>query len=199
MKRAVLRGVTDIGVRLYVAIAEFAREVNNAVELRNRLRHIPPSAFPVHVWEEVRSGTAGPFVVYIKTFLWVTFFDQHKRFKHVQDLFVEVVRLRGAMETKAARAGIPVDRVYRGLFAAGTLADPETARAVLGAVSVLQYLLEKDPLLVRMDANKKLVTPDFRFLKRVVVPMFQDGGSRTIHALVKARKEWKKRVRTKFD
>eukprot|EP00959_Pyramimonas_sp_CCMP1952_P261838 5475160-Pyramimonas_sp.AAC.1 len=102
------------------------------------------------------------------------------------------------MHTKAVHAGVPVDRVYRGLFAAG-MRDPETARAVLGAVSVLQYLIEKDPLLVRMDANKKLVTPDFRFLKRVVVPMFQDGGSRTIHDLVKARKEWKKRVRTKFD
>lgn len=175
MKHVVLRGVTDAAVRLKNAIYDFEDIVLSVPEMRKPL---PRGVFNLQFLTNEHR-------VIMRVILRAVFLVPHKP---VQDAFMNVVVMKRTMETKAVKAGIDINRVYRVLFGNGN------NNKVIDTIDNLSFVLYKNPLLVSPDANKTIVKPDFRYLKKLVTTLFYDNEVSDItQELIKARKAWKKR------
>lgn len=169
IKFAVLRGVTDVAVRLRNAAEDFVDLIDPVSSAR----------LPIRLVEfQVPTRAHGAIT---RAILRAIFLVPHN--KPIQDAFMNVVVLKKTMERKAFDANIPIERVYRHLF---------RNNKVLDVVDILSDALYRNPLLVSPEANKNLVKPDFRYLKKLITKLVDD--SKSTQELIKARKAWKQRV-----
>jgi len=172
MKFAVLRGVTDAAVRLETATIDFVDSIDPEMSARLPIRLVE---FQVPTREHR---------VMVRAILRAVFLVPHN--KRIQDAFMNVVVLNRTMERKAFEANVPIKRVYNHLF---------RNNKVIDVVDILTVALQKNPLLVSPEANKNIVKPDFKYLKKLITKIFYGGdASKFTQELSKARKAWKQRV-----
>lgn len=170
MKFAVLRGVTDVAVRLKTATEDFVDLINPVSSARLPIRFV-----------QLQVPTREHMLM-LRAILRAVFLVPHD--KLIQDAFMNVVVLKKTMERKAFEANIPIERVYVHLF---------RNNKVLDVVDILSdALLYTNPLLVSPDANNNIVKPDFKYLKKLITKLFYDASEITAD-FIKARKAWKQR------
>lgn len=173
MQFAVLRGVTDVAVRLRNATEDFVDSIDREMSAR-----LPFMVVDLQV-------PTREHMLMLRAILRAIFLVPHN--KPIQDAFMNVVVLNSTMERKALEANIPIERIHKHMF---------RNNKVIDIIDILTVALHKHPLLVSPGANKDIVKPDFRYLKKLSTKLSYDPN--TTQQLIKARKAWKQRSQRLF-
>lgn len=174
MRSAVYSRITNTEERLYEAILEFEEVVRGAPEMGTPL---PRGVFPYFRVLELQVPTSER--IFHRAVLRSIFLVRHKP---IQDAFMNVMILKRELETKA--------------FNANAFSEQFMYSPTIQFVNILKDVINLEgALLVHPEANKTLVKPDFKYLKKLITKLFYHGDCTEItQELINKRKAWKKQM-----